>query len=320
MLKTQTKPTRRLETVLEFVTTGGRIDHKAGIIRDVKILGKISKNRREYTDAALEEAAGHYRGVKVNLNHPSRQEIKSNRGIQDWVGSLENVVVRDGGVFGDLHLLRSHPYSPAILEAAEKYPSRFGLSHNADVVGFYAGGKAIIESVEKVRSVDLVQSPATTGGLFESVSVLEMDGMADFGAAPTMGPGPDAQADDAEPDDADAAEMSTTASDVAVVVDDAEMTVDEKLAAIKAILTAAESQSVTVEESYSGRRSSARSALEFDDAKSFADLVRGPATSHRPSTRKSSRSYSLVEQVQGTVDPKSALKFTDAKSFASQVR
>ena len=318
MLKTQTKPTRRLETVLEFTTTGGRIDHKAGIICGVKILGKISKNRREYSDTALREAAGHYNGIRVNMSHPGKEAVKSSRGLEAWVGSLEHVVVRDDGVFGDLHLLRSHPYASAILEAAEKYPSKFGLSHNADVVGFYAGGKSIIESVEKVRSVDLVQNPATTGGLFESV--LEMDGMADFGAAPTMGPGPDAQADDAEPDDVTGTDDAATLADIQTVLDDADMSAEEMVAGIRAILTAAENQSAAVQESYSGRRSSARSALEFDDAKSFADLVRGPATSHRPSTRKSSRSYSLVEQVQGTVDPKSALKFTDAKSFASQVR
>lgn len=317
MLKTQTKPTRRLETVLEFVTTGGRIDREAGIIRDVKILGKVSKNRREYTDAALREAAGHYDGIRVNLNHPDKAAIKSNRGIQDWIGSLEHVVVRDDGVYGNLCMLKSHPFAPAVFEAAERYPNKFGLSHNADVVGFHAGGKAIVESVEKVRSVDLVQNPATTGGLFESI--MEMDGMADMGIVPSMGPGADGQTDDAE---AAGTDEAATLADIQTILDDTEMSSDEQVAGIKAILSGANRETDAVAESYDPRRSVARSVLEAvkPNGKRFADLVRGPSTSHRPSARKSSRPYSLVEQIQGNSDPKSALKFTDAKSFANAVR
>ena len=47
-------------------------------------------------------------------------------------------------------------------------PSRLGLSHNATGAGRVIRGKYVIESIETVRSVDLVTRPATTRGLYES--------------------------------------------------------------------------------------------------------------------------------------------------------
>ena len=304
---TKTQPTSQRMSIFEHVTTGGRIDREAGVIRGVKILGKISKNRREYTQAALEEAAGHYSGIKVNLNHPSAQEIKKSRGVESWIGTLENIAIHADGVYGDLHLLRSHPYTPVIIEAAERHPGKFGLSHNADCSGFNARGKAVIESVEKVRSVDLVSSPATTGGLFESMATLEMDGMADMGVIPSMGP------TDSETDG------DATLADIQDVINDTSLTADEQIAAITAILSGVTAETGAVQESYSGR-SGARSALAFTDAKSFAESVRGPSLRPRPSARKSTQSFSFLEQVESHSGVKSALSFHDAKSLAALVR
>ncbi len=319
MLKTKTKPTRHRVTVLEQVTSSpARIDHASGVIYGVKILGATSRNNRVYTPGAMAEAAPQYEGVRVNLDHPPKQAIKSSRGMESWIGTLEHVVVKDSGVYGNLCLLKSHPYAGMILEAAERHPTRFGLSHNADVAGYHEGRKEVIESIEGVRSVDLVSRPATTNSIFEGV--LEMDGMADMGIVPSMGPGADGQTDDAE---AAGTDEAATLADIQTILDDTEMSSDEQVAGIKAILSGANRETDAVAESYDPRRSVARSVLEAvkpPSGRRFADLVRGPSTAHRTSTRKSSRPYSLVEQVQGAVDPKSALKFTDAKSFANAVR
>lgn len=211
-------PVRFKQSITESVySPGAQVDRANKVIRHVKILGKDSRNQREYTAGARMEAATRYEGMTVNLNHPSKEQIKRSRGIEEKWGWLEGITNEDDGVYGDLHYLESHQYTPQLLELAERNPKQFGLSHNADCVGHRVGRKEVIESVEKVRSVDVVQRPATTTGLFEEEeeimtvapqkrtmksllealqagskkrkhlqAVLEMDGMADMGITPDM--------------------------------------------------------------------------------------------------------------------------------------
>jgi hypothetical protein len=145
-----------------------QVDREAGIIRGVRILGRMSRNGREYSDAALRQAAGMYEGIGVNLNHPSRPNGDGARLVEDGFGWLQGVSLRSDGVYGDLHYFRAHPSADVIVEAAARNPRRFGLSHHADGSVVNHRGRLVVESIESVRSVDLVQNPATTNGLFES--------------------------------------------------------------------------------------------------------------------------------------------------------
>jgi hypothetical protein len=125
----------------------------------------------------MEQASRHYEGLKCNLDHPELRAIKSPRSVKDYIGNFANVEVRPDGVFGDLHLLRSHPNTNQILEVAERCPNQLGFSHNADCDGTFDGsGKQTIDGIHTVRSVDIVQRPGTTNGLYE------MDGMAGNGS------------------------------------------------------------------------------------------------------------------------------------------
>lgn len=144
------------------------VDREEGVIRGVKILGRVSKNGREYTPQAIQECAAAYEGISVNANHPDRSTPNANRSVQDGIGWLEGIQTKDDGVYGDLHVIKSHPLASTLFEVAERKPDRFGLSHNASGESVERGGKRIIESVSRVRSVDLVQNPATVQSLFES--------------------------------------------------------------------------------------------------------------------------------------------------------
>lgn len=190
-----------------------KIDREASVIHGVKVLGIHSRNKGgyDYSPEALHQAATLYEGVKVNTNHPERTKPNATRGIEEGIGWLRNCKVVEGeGVFADLHVIKSHSFSPVLFEVAERNPTHLGLSHNADGRTVSRGGKRIIESVETVRSVDLVGKPATNESLFESedhvstkqttfkailesvpadtkgrkglLALLEMDGMADMGA------------------------------------------------------------------------------------------------------------------------------------------
>lgn len=161
---------KRTQNFIEQTYQTGRpiIDRVAGVIRGVKILGASSKNGRDYSPQALREAAAIYEGLGVNTNHPNRATPNVSRTVEEGVGWLENVTVKPDGVYGDLNIIKSHPLAETLFEVAERKPDRFGLSHNAagDVVE--RNGRRIVESIKSVRSVDLVQNPATVNSLFES--------------------------------------------------------------------------------------------------------------------------------------------------------
>lgn len=155
-------------TLLESSTTEGAVvDRAAGVIRGVKIVGKVSKWGRTYSDQALQKAVPLYEQAPVYLNHPADGQTR--RSVQDKVGWIENVSWRPEGNFGDYRFLESHPATATILEWAEKNPKGIGFSQNArGTESKNKSGVRFVESIVSVRSVDLVDSPATTSGLFES--------------------------------------------------------------------------------------------------------------------------------------------------------
>lgn len=175
---TFSNPRAQTVTLREDVRQGTnrpQVDREKGVIRHVKVLGRYSRNdgdTREYSDDAMEQCAKFYEGLGCNLNHPPRDNAAKERGVEEGVGWLTNAQVEgrgdNAGVYADLNILKAHPHSSAIFEQAERRPQGFGLSHNAEGKVQRVGNKNVVESVSRVRSVDVVRNPATNGGLFES--------------------------------------------------------------------------------------------------------------------------------------------------------
>lgn len=145
------------------------VDAEKGVIRNVKILGQTSENGRVYTDEAMKQAARLYEGMKVNIDHPDVKNRSAERSMRDRIGVLRNVKQKGSAVFGDLHILKTHPLAATIMEAADMMPETFGLSHHAHGQVRRDGETTIVETIERIHSVDLVQDPATNAGLFESL-------------------------------------------------------------------------------------------------------------------------------------------------------
>jgi hypothetical protein len=162
-----------------------RVDREAGIIYGVKIIGTKSANGRDYPIDMLAKAAPLYEASAVNINHP---DPKSNapRSVADNCGELRGVTIKtgaDAGLYADWHYNRAHALAGQLAEAAERFPTKLGLSHNADGSGKRTSdGRFLVESIARVISVDVVLEPATNSSLFEgsmklrNVKISEMIG------------------------------------------------------------------------------------------------------------------------------------------------
>jgi hypothetical protein len=147
-----------------------RIDKEAGIVRGVKILGYKSGHGYDYSKRSLMEAIPLYENIAVNLNHPpDRRNLGASRRYEERFGRLKNVVFQeDRGLVGDLHYNKNHSIAKQFEYDVETDPKNVGLSHNAKGSTARIGGKLVVQSIDLVRSVDLVADPATNVGLFES--------------------------------------------------------------------------------------------------------------------------------------------------------
>ena len=159
----------------EFVSSRGvllRVDREAGRIHGVKVLGRHSKNGRQYTAESLRQAAGLYEGVRVNVDH---RDPAGKRSYRDRLGRLEAIQVREEGLYADLVFNPRHALAEQLLWDAEHSPENVGLSHDARGRMVRRNGLVVVEAIEAVRSVDLVADPATTRGLFEAESAATAD-------------------------------------------------------------------------------------------------------------------------------------------------
>lgn len=153
-----------LETVY---SPKAKIDREAGIVRDVKILGRESVNGRSYSEQAIDDAVRLYEGARINIDH-DRENPHRERGFLEGFAVIRSARKEGDGAYSELHYIKSHPATPVFLEWAERFPEKLGLSHNADGKGKRTPKGVLVESISRINSVDLVGNPATTNGLFES--------------------------------------------------------------------------------------------------------------------------------------------------------
>ena len=154
----------------------GRVDRENSIIRNVKVLGLESRNGRIYLPEGVKAAVPLYEGARVNVSHPPKNNPNAPREYGDRIGALENVTFNNG-LFADFKINPEHALAKQLLWDAENAPHNVGLSHHAEgrVAKQKVNGKIVIEAILSVTSVDLVADPATTSGLFESLSSEPLD-------------------------------------------------------------------------------------------------------------------------------------------------
>lgn len=181
----------------------GRVDKEAGVIKRVKLVGVQSNNLARtigygfdavgpaanqpysYAIAGLNRAKPLYENASVYQNHlpfnydaksGSRQIAVAERPNDHLLGWIKNVIVIEtgnpetDGLYGDFYYIKSHSFTPVLVEVAERNPEKLALSHeayfdDAKVIN----GRLVIQELKKVAGLALVnQEPGTTKSLFET--------------------------------------------------------------------------------------------------------------------------------------------------------
>ena len=145
----------------------GRVDRQAGVVRNVKIIGNVSKKGRYYPQNVLREAMSKYEGVSVYANHAAPGQ---RRCIEDKVGILRNVREDPyGGLRADCHLNKAHPMFNQICEGIDLDPTSYGFSHDARGPSVMRNGRQEVQRIDDVLSCDLVARPASTASIYEDL-------------------------------------------------------------------------------------------------------------------------------------------------------
>lgn len=149
--------------------SGFTVDREARIVHNVCLLGKKSKNGYEYKESAIQEAAPKYSGRVVYIDHsqtPSKRSLLGKAGRIMASPRLES-----GRLIGSIKASKGAAGDFLLDEAQEQLDNPeakdVGMSHVIE--GRMSKNGKIVESIEKVISVDVVFNPATmTKGFVES--------------------------------------------------------------------------------------------------------------------------------------------------------
>lgn len=148
----------------------GTVAEEPGLVRGVKLLGLRSKNRRNYDTPGVRKSADTLlKGSRIYIDHPERPD--SPRSYRDAFGVVESHEFRAGqGHFGDIRFNPEHPLAKQFTWDVKNNPGALGMSINAKIRPGKTdrNGDVVVESLEMVRSIDIVTRPGTAEGIFEA--------------------------------------------------------------------------------------------------------------------------------------------------------
>ena len=137
------------------------------VLPGVKVIGPNSANGRVYLPEALASGVPLYEGAKVKIDHPVKPGEP--RSVTSLLGWLENVRIQGDSIYADLRYNPEHAFARELVWWAKNRPQQLGLSHNAIGTGRERqDGVLEVTKIVAVKSVDLVDDPATVNGLYES--------------------------------------------------------------------------------------------------------------------------------------------------------
>lgn len=158
-----------------------KIDVENNKINKMSIMSNVAMDTngevfREFTDTAMNEAPGVFEGALARIDHDrSNTSTEESRGVRTGYGVYQNVRREGDMIFGDLYLWDCEQ-ARKVLSIAQRTPHAVGNSiHTGGIVteDKETGREIVQHLLPKTSygfkpSVDLVEDPAATIGLFNS--------------------------------------------------------------------------------------------------------------------------------------------------------
>lgn len=143
-----------------------RVDWVNGIVFDVALLGPVSDNGKEYTPQAIREAYDWVLRSGSYIDHPEGEG--NNRSILERFGIFNGPYINSQGVLcaREFKYNKSNAFAPSFEWMLKNCPNSIGFSINADAGGGPVGDRVQVRRIYECHGFDLVDRPATTGGIF----------------------------------------------------------------------------------------------------------------------------------------------------------
>ena len=143
-----------------------RVDFAAGIVHDVVLLGKTSLNKKRYIDKAIDDAFKVVEASGSYIDHPTGEN--NNRSIKERFGVFKGPYKNGAGELCAREFVydKKNSFAPSFEWMLKHCPKDIGFSINADAMGYQEGEEIVVTEITKCHGFDLVDRPATTGGIF----------------------------------------------------------------------------------------------------------------------------------------------------------
>lgn len=163
----------RLQEIAARASSPIKVDEENHVLLDVLLLGRSSVNQADYTDDAIQHGVHQYEEAQCYVGH---SKDGSNPLYDSSLGVHRNVHPAPDGIRGNFHYNPEHRLAKQLVWDAKHNPRAVGFSHDADCTYHVRNGRKVVQSIDRVYSVDLVTKPGTTRGLFEDEqSAVESD-------------------------------------------------------------------------------------------------------------------------------------------------
>ncbi len=167
----------KTQQITEAIVFTGPVqsDRETGAVRDVPLLGPVSKNSRRYSKTAMKQAAKLFEGACIYANH---RDPDKGRDVRDLMGSVHNSRFDGEKVRGDLSIFEHHrEWAMPLIEANRP---GVGMSWIGQATWKVSGdGWSDVTGITAVESVDMVAGPATVRNFSEGNNQDEDDEMSE---------------------------------------------------------------------------------------------------------------------------------------------
>lgn len=143
-----------------------RVDWERGIVFDVELMGPTSENGKDYTPEAIREAMTWVEKVGSYIDHP--QTERNDRSIKERFGKFAGPYINSQGRLcaREFKYDKANQFAPSFEWMLKHCPNEIGFSINADAGGGPVGDRIQVRRIYECHGFDLVDRPATTGGIF----------------------------------------------------------------------------------------------------------------------------------------------------------